>query len=68
MTFSYSIRKKIAVGLVRLATKIYPNSPEVKRFWSQVMQDNLILGESLVRIDPSKVIIEEDGKGKRRAR
>ena len=45
------MRKYIARKLVKLATWIYPQSPEVKKFYTKLMIDTLIGNGAITRID-----------------
>lgn len=58
----YSLRMKLSFLLVKLATKIYPDSPVVREFHMKAMMDELIYGGSITRIDPKEIYKEnEDG-------
>lgn len=48
-------REWLAMILVRLAQKIYPESPAVTAFYIQMMQDEMIYGKSIVRIEPKGI-------------
>ena len=54
----HDIRWKLSNYFVRAATWIYPENPEVKAFFMQSMIDQMIYGQSVIRIDPSKVVDE----------
>lgn len=48
----YQLRWKFSNKLVWLARKIYPENPEVKAFWMDVMADQMIAGQAIVRVNP----------------
>jgi hypothetical protein len=50
----YQIRWKLSNIFVKIAYKIYPESPNVKGFWMQQIMDGLILGESIIRVNPEE--------------
>lgn len=52
----YQVRERIAYALVRLASKIYPDSPEVRAFYIKLMVDHFIYGGAMVRVDPTEYI------------
>jgi hypothetical protein len=58
----HEVRRRIARVFVRIAQKIYPNSPEVMAFHMQQMTDMMILGHCITRIDPMKYNHVEGGE------
>lgn len=50
-----SIREWIAMKLVRLAQRIYPDSEAVKAFYMQLVVDEMIYGKHITRIDPKSL-------------
>ena len=50
-----TLRAWIGVKLVRLAQRIHPESDAVKAFYTQLLIDEMIHGQSLVRVDPKEV-------------
>ena len=47
----FEFRRKIACGLVRLAKCIYPASPEVVGFFSDLMVEATIKGSCIVKME-----------------
>lgn len=62
-----TFRSWIAMKLVRLAQRIEPDSEAVKAFTLQMMIEQMIYGQSIVRVDPEEVIIydREGVRGKK---
>jgi len=56
----YQLRWKLSNIFVKIAVKIYPENPEVKAFWMQQMMDSLILGRSVIRVNPEEIILTEN--------
>ena len=50
----YNARWKASNFFVKIGMKIYPDNPEVKAFIVQQILDQMICGQSITRIDPSK--------------
>ena len=50
---SQSFREWLAMKFVRLAQWIYPESEAVKAFYMQLIVDEMIYGETVVRVNPS---------------
>ena len=51
----YELRWKLSNLFVRIARRIYPENPEVTAFYVQTMTDQLIYGQSIVRIGPYEI-------------
>jgi hypothetical protein len=54
----YNLRWKLSNKLVWLARKIHPENPEVKAFWMDVMADQMITGQAIVRVNLEDVMKE----------
>ena len=54
-----TLRAWIAVKLVRLAQRIYPESDAVKAFCTQLIIDEMIYGQSIVRVNPKEIYGED---------
>ena len=54
------LRWKLSNKLVSLARKIYPENPEVKAFWMDLMADQMITGQAIVRVKPEDFWKEEE--------
>ena len=52
----HNIRWKLSNFAVRVARWIYPENPEVKAFFMQIMIDQMIYGQTVTRIDPSEIL------------
>jgi hypothetical protein len=52
------IRWKVSNALLDLARWIYPENPEVKAFFMQMVMDQMIAGKAVMRVDPHRF----DGK------
>jgi hypothetical protein len=50
-----NIRFKIASWLVSLANRIYKEHPKVMQFYTKVITDYTIAGNSFVRINPEEI-------------
>lgn len=50
----YNFRWRLSSMFVKIAKKIYPKNPEVTTFWMKVIQDDMIYGKSIIRIEPEK--------------
>jgi hypothetical protein len=50
-----NIRFKIASWLVSLANRIYKKHPKVMQFYTKVITDYTIAGNSFVRINPEEI-------------
>jgi len=55
----FQFRWKLSNIFVKIAVKIYPENPEVKAFWMQQMIDSLILGRSVIRVNPEEMFKSE---------
>ena len=49
----------IAMKLVRLGHRIYPDSPDVVAFYSQLIVDQLIHGQCITRVSPEDFMKEQ---------
>lgn len=54
------MRKWASLKLVRLAVKLWPENPEVKRFWAKCLSDALIVGRVVTRGRPVDMYKGED--------
>lgn len=48
----FNFRKDFSIFLVNIARKIYPDNPEVKAFWIDLMTERFIFGKNIVKISP----------------
>lgn len=53
----YNFRWKLSNFFVKIGQKIYPENPEVKAFWLQIISDQMIYGNSVVRINPKETVL-----------
>ena len=51
----HDLRWKLSNALVWLARRVYPRNPEVNAFLMQVMTDQMIYGQSVVRVNPAEM-------------
>ncbi len=58
----YQLRWKISNLFMRLARRVYPESPEVKAFYLQMLHDYMIAGKFVTRVDWKDTIIEKEKK------
>ena len=56
------MRYKIAGMLAWLACKIKPDHPKVLKFYTDLIRDELIVGHSIVRVNPMEVANEPRGQ------
>ena len=56
----YEPRKKLAIVFVNLARRIYPECPEVIAFHMGMMQDCMITGKAVIKINPDYLHEEKD--------
>ena len=54
----YQFRKTLCRYLVNLARWVEPRSPEITAFYAQQMQDMMITGCAITRIDPMTAIFD----------
>ena len=59
MDATIKARQYIARQLVRLAYKVYKESPEVQKFWLDLIREQAILGKSIIRTDPREMYTED---------
>lgn len=51
----HDLRWKLSNALVGLARRIYPRNPEVNAFLMQLMTDQMIYGQSVVRVNQEEI-------------
>ena len=56
----YQLRWKLSNFFVRVARGIYPQNPEVIAFYTQIMTDQLIYGQSVVRVGPDEIRVPNE--------
>jgi len=56
----YEFRKRVARRLVRIAARVYPQSPEVNAFYTKMMVDTMITGGAFCHVKPNKVKINPE--------
>ena len=57
------LRKWLSRKLGWLACRLWPYSPEVYKFYSKVLEDEMIYGKSIVRVDPAKYRVDQQDEG-----
>ncbi len=50
----YNFRWRLSNLFVKIATKIYPENPEVIAFFMKLIQDEMIYGKSVIRVEPGE--------------
>jgi len=55
----YQLRWKLSNFIIHIAKIIYPENPEIKAFFLKIIMDYMILGESIIRINPENFTIEK---------
>lgn len=63
----YQLRWKLSNLFVRIARRIYPENPEVTAFYLQTMTDQLIYGQSIVRVGPDEIRVPNESLGSPKA-
>ena len=53
----YRIRWKLSNAALRVAMWIYPDNPDLPKFVLKVLEDQLIYGHQVTRIDPGNVFL-----------
>ena len=56
------MRKWLSFKLVRLATWLYPESPETTKFITLTMLDAMITSKAITRIDPLELYKDPEAK------
>ena len=54
----YYLRWKLSNALIALARRVYPSNPEVDAFMMQVMTDQMVYGQSFVRVNPEEFFLD----------
>jgi hypothetical protein len=55
-------REWVAMKLVTLAQWVYPQSEAVKAFYMQLVQDEMVYGQSIVRMNPEEIYSSPEKK------
>lgn len=50
----YELRKRLSDFFLRLAKRLYPESPNIKAFFVKQYVDAMIYGGSITRVDPAE--------------
>jgi hypothetical protein len=51
----FQLRFKLSNLFMSVARLIYPQNPDIRAFYVQLMMDQLIYGESIIRVNPKDV-------------
>ena len=53
----YRLRRKLSNAALRVAMWIYPENPDLPKFVLKVLEDQLIYGHQVKRIDPGNIFL-----------